>query len=247
MRRFAYILVLLLISILGFGKGKESAFLKAEKLYKANKFEEALVIYNAEIKAKRTTKNILYNIGNCYFKLNKIGLAIAYYEKAKKLDPADKDILANLRFVNAKTEDKINSEDKGLSGWFNRFTHTLTPDSWSNYGIIFWIVGFMTFAIIKLNYLTRKYIGFAWLTFMLGILFTSFGFIHYRDLARANKAVIIEGMVQVKANPSNTSKNLYILHEGAMINLNQTRENWLEVSVDNDNFGWIRREEAEII
>ncbi len=62
-----------------------------------------------------------------------------------------------------------------------------------------------------------------------------------------NKVVVIEGTVQIKSSPSESAKDLYILHEGAKINLHQIRESWYEISIDNENYGWVKKAEVEII
>lgn len=247
MKKLISILIICLLNLASFGQTPKSEFLKAEKLYKKNKFEEALAVYHGLIKNKFQGKSLFYNIGNCYFKLEKLGMAIAYYEKAMKIDPSDKDIIANLRLVNSKTDDKINFEEKGLSGWFNKFSHIFNPDTWTKYGLIFWTFAFLTFFLVRMKYLKKSFEIISWLGIIVALVFLSVGYIHHSNLSTQSSAVIIESTVQVKASPTDNSKNLYILHEGAKVNLHQTRESWYEISIDNDNYGWVQKSEAEII
>lgn len=227
----------------------EKTFTRAEKLYRENKFEEALHEYQNLEKHHYAGKELYYNMGNCYYKTAQNGMAIAYYEKALKYDPADEDILANLRLVNSKTEDKINEEEKGLSAWFIRFLHVFSADKWTRLGLMLWLVGFLGFILFKVNFIRSKLQLkiLSWVCVSLGVFSLLLGYLNYRRVNRHSAVVITAPMVQVKSSPSESSKNLYILHEGAKINLHDTNNGWYEVSIDNENYGWVKKEEAVII
>lgn len=240
-------IIFTIVSLSLSAQSPKQLFAKAESLYKAGKFEEALAQYKILEKNNYSGKDLYYNMGNCYFKLGEIGYSIVCYEKAAKYDPADKDIAANLRLANSKTEDKINNEEKGLGGWFNRFIHVLSPDTWTKYGVFLWIFAFVTFLMVRLNFIKKSFEIGAWTSIVVAIVFLLVGFMHYKSLNSHNKVVITQSMVQVKSSPSETAKDLYILHEGAKINLHQVREQWYEISIDNENYGWVQKTEAEMI
>ena len=69
---------------------------EAEELFRAGKFANALSIYEATLKTRPDDAYIYYNIGNCYFKMGSVGLAVANYYRAFRLDPRDSDIRHNL-------------------------------------------------------------------------------------------------------------------------------------------------------
>ncbi|MCB0296035.1 MAG: tetratricopeptide repeat protein, partial [Calditrichaeota bacterium] len=50
---------------------------------------------------------VYYNMGNCYYKQDRTGLAVLYYEKARKLNPNDREINENLQLANLKVKDRI--------------------------------------------------------------------------------------------------------------------------------------------
>jgi hypothetical protein len=54
---------------------------EANLLYSQEKYEEA---YNKYKEIEPKTSNIYYNLGNCAYKLNKLGLALLYWKKAQK-------------------------------------------------------------------------------------------------------------------------------------------------------------------
>lgn len=56
--------------------------------------------------------DLLYNLGNAYFRNAKLGFAIYYYKSALRLRPNDTDILHNLTYAQAMTRDKVDENDE---------------------------------------------------------------------------------------------------------------------------------------
>ena len=50
---------------------------------------------------------IFYNLGNSYYRLNKIGQAVWAYRNAIKFSPRDNDIVHNLKIAEARRTDRI--------------------------------------------------------------------------------------------------------------------------------------------
>ena len=57
---------------------------------------------------------LYYNLGNACFKSGKLGEAILWYERARRLLPHDEDIEANLRFANLVKKDRDPQTEDGL-------------------------------------------------------------------------------------------------------------------------------------
>jgi tetratricopeptide (TPR) repeat protein len=80
---------------------------KAKVLEKLKRFEEAIENYK-KIEGQGAVSSELYlNLGNTHYKLNQVGPAIYYYEKALKLDPINEDVLNNLVFAKRLALDNI--------------------------------------------------------------------------------------------------------------------------------------------
>ena len=85
---------------------------QADSAYMQDNFAKATELYLKIAEEEGTSANLYYNIGNCYFRQGKPGMAILYYERALRLDPSDKDARANLEFVNTKITDEPG--DRGM-------------------------------------------------------------------------------------------------------------------------------------
>lgn len=66
---------------------------QANKYYDESEYSLAVETYETIINNGFESDKLYYNLGNAYFKLNNLPMAIFYYEKAKKLNPYDADIL----------------------------------------------------------------------------------------------------------------------------------------------------------
>jgi SH3-like domain-containing protein len=60
-----------------------------------------------------------------------------------------------------------------------------------------------------------------------------------------NTAVVTDRSVRVKASPSETGTELFIVHEGVTVRLTDKLGDWVYVSLPDGNKGWIK--EASLI
>ena len=79
----------------------QAAFEKANTLYKDGKHAEAAEAY-LELSQTGVSANLLFNMGNAYFKAGELGRALAAYQRALHLAPRHPDIMVNLRIAQRK-------------------------------------------------------------------------------------------------------------------------------------------------
>ena len=79
----------------------QAAFEKANTLYKDGKHAEAAEAYQ-ELSQTGVSANLLFNMGNAYFKAGELGRALAAYQRALHLAPRHPDIMVNLRIAQRK-------------------------------------------------------------------------------------------------------------------------------------------------
>ena len=106
-----YTLFILMISLLAGGasvadettpamqtddQSAHTLFAKANALYKQNKYEEALSLYERLLAQGNVDPVLYYNTGNAYTQLHRPGPAVLMYERALRLDPRDRDAHENL-------------------------------------------------------------------------------------------------------------------------------------------------------
>ncbi|XP_078484235.1 tetratricopeptide repeat protein 16-like [Ciona intestinalis] len=62
-------------------------------------YEESVVLLNKAIKGEKTEKGLYINRGDCFFKLNDLGFALADYQQAMEIDPTCWDIKCRVAVV----------------------------------------------------------------------------------------------------------------------------------------------------
>lgn len=104
-----------------------SLFASGNAAYRAQKYEEAAGYYKDLIGAGYGTAPVLYNAGTAAARLEKKGEAIGYFLRARKLNPRDENIIANLAKVRQpltagqpQTADSLSAESvwKRITGFF---------------------------------------------------------------------------------------------------------------------------------
>ena len=100
---------------------------KAEVAYTKD-YGKAIELYEGLLKTHGESAEIYYNLGNAYYKENKIAPAILNYEQALLLDPGDGDIRFNLQLARQKSVDKIEPVgDFFLHRWFDKVQNMGLP------------------------------------------------------------------------------------------------------------------------
>ena len=251
-----YLLVLLVLPLLSFGNDDADAdagalFKKANEFYAKSQYKDALSLYQQIIDGNYQSAVVYFNMGNAEFKMGDIPSALLYYEKAHKLSPGDEDINFNLRFVNLKTTDKIDAAPEFfLSRWWQAFILSFSAKVLSVWSIIFVLLGsgFLILYFFAGSVAVKKsafYAAFALL--FLGVLSI---FMANRQLSYFDdhkQAIVFSNSVNVKSGPVDKSGTLFVIHEGTKVNIIDTNNDWLKVSLANGNEGWIKTADVKEI
>jgi tetratricopeptide (TPR) repeat protein len=236
------------------GIAKESAdslFLKANKEYAQKDYETAATTYQKVLDAGIRTSSIYYNLGNTHYRLNNLASAILNYERAHRISPNDDDVNANLRFANSKITDKMEVvPELFLKRWWTSFLLLLSVQSWSVFGVLSLLVGFVGLVIylFSLKVELKRFSFYTGLVLiLLGICCISFAGAEESYLQAHKEAIVFNGVVNVKSAPDIKQKTLMVIHEGTKVRIIEPRENWLKVELPNGNIGWVEAASLQLI
>jgi tetratricopeptide (TPR) repeat protein len=241
-----------LVILTGIGKEVRSDNLPGELFNKANSYyqeavyDSALVLYKQIEEKGLESAQLYYNIGNTYFKLNKLPFAILYYEKAKKLNANDDDLTHNLDLANSLIVDKIEPVPQLFFWlWWKWFYDLFSADRWALLSIV---LLFFTLAMAYL-FLASDRIGLRKTGFfsgLAGLLFTilAFGLASqkYYYTQRANEAIVFAPTITAKSSPSANSVDLFVIHEGTKVLLLDETSGWTKIRLANGSIGWLPAE-----
>jgi tetratricopeptide (TPR) repeat protein len=190
---------------------------------------------------------LFYNLGNCYLKQQVSGMAILNYEKALILKPGNDDARHNLDMARALTLDQLEyPESRGLDHALASVVMRMPAQAWVALFVVCWVLAALTFGLWRLRLRKRVLVATAVVLAILSLPLFGAGWMHQQRLTDDTRAVILEPSVRVHAEPSPDGKEVFTLHEGAVVDVLNSENGWLEVQV-NDNVGWILETSASYI
>ncbi len=224
----------------------EDVLKKANDFYKNEQYKKAIETYNTIIEQGYESVGLYYNIGNCYYKLGKLGYAILYYEKALKLNPDDEDVNYNLKIAKAHTVDKIKEVPQiFLVKWWEALLAAFTLQGWAVVSSVFFL-----FFIVALGfyYLTKnisvKRFSFLSGSVLLPLFLLSLFLLIFKYNREVNTkfGVVIENVVNVKQSPDEKSTDAFIVHEGLKFKIEDSLDGWVKVKLPDGKVGWMKKE-----
>ena len=238
------ILFTLFICKTSFADNNTIAFDSANASYAKGDFEKAIKQYESLVENNSVSSELYYNLGNAYFKTNNIGLAILNYERAKKINPDDEDLITNLKLANQKTEDKIDAAPQlFLSEWKNGIINIFNEKEWSMICIVLFSISLLLFGIYILSYnnALKKLGFFGGVLILLATIFIFFIAKNKYELTKNSvDAVIISATATITGSPNEKGTKLFILHEGTKVVVTEEAAEWTEIKIANGNVGWIK-------
>lgn len=224
----------------------QSDFETGVKLYNDSQYDSALGYFKAIEERELASSELYYNLGNCYYKTNQKGLAVAYYLKALRLEPRNEDIKANLGFVRSTLRDK--SDDSLQNPIWNFIKNSSLAFherelTWAVFAVFVMIVGILIFMIfykeknLPLVILLIIFIAIA----LVGgsLLAINLTMNHYTPMG-----VIIEPEVSVLAGPGAISDIRFTAHEGLTFQILRQESGYYEGIFANRLKGWVEISKA---
>jgi tetratricopeptide (TPR) repeat protein len=246
-------IILFILFVLHFGIAEvwHDAFENGNQFYRDGQYQEAIDAYTIALQNGMESGELYYNLGNTYFKLNEMGKARLYYEKAALLLKNDEAIQHNINLVNVQLVDQIPVPPKFiLMDWWEHIINIFPLN------ILTWIVlglfiVFLLFFGLKIYYRHRR--GRFSFNFIYRIAATSLIVFLVILLSRIyvfeteTFAIILKPKVTVYASPDNNGTEVFILHEGTKVRLLRTDRDWFEVKLDDGKTGWLENTYLEKI
>lgn len=226
-------------------------FLKGNEYYQQGDYQAAIGEYKKIIDADYESWQVYYNLGNAYFKQREIAQAILNFERAKKLDPENEDINYNLEIANLATIDRIERLPKFfLMDWISKISQVVSANA------LAWITLSFYLALIVLMILRMflkssqaKKVNFG-IILATAILFAFFaGIFSYRiyENETIKAAVVLVDKVDVKSAPDEAGTDVFTLHEGVKVQIEDRSLSWIKIKLADGKVGWLQENAIEKI
>lgn len=226
-------------------------WLEANENYTKGDYKAALEVYGKIERELGVSSSLYYNIGNCYFKENRLAKAILYYNKAQKLDPSNKEIEHNLAIANALTTSKIKEVPHFfLYRWLESTANIMSSDGWALLSIISLAVLLsMLIAFLLSRKSNRRKITFSIGTAALAVtLLAGMASTYQKSIQMSDKnGIVMNNAVAVKSSPDDSGKDIFVLNEGVKVEISEQIGKWSKITIASGDTGWIITSNIEVI
>ncbi len=223
----------------------------ANDAYRQSRFVEADSLYRFIYNLGKESSELYYNIGNCAVKKNNIAEAILWYERALLLSPSNVDIEHNLRFANALKIDKITPPTEFfIQRYWTSIANWATSSQWAFITLSFFFLLLSSiFAFIITQHKTAKrwILSAVIILIIFNVLTFALGSHKNTEEHHSGAAIIFSHVIKVKSMPSETSTDLFTLHEGTKVFIKDRLSDWIEVETYGDIRGWIPKSSVQEI
>ncbi len=257
--KFPSLLAGLLVSVLilagacraAVAESPEAAFLAGNAHYQNGDYAAAERCYRQILELGTDSGAVYYNLGNACFKQKKLGEAIYYWEKARRLYPGDLEVLQNLKVANGLIVDRIEVPEEAL------------PVRLAASAVHIFTIAQEMRILLALYLLINIFVGFYLLTRMprlafcaltasltagsLMLLFAaSLTWKIYQE-RHDRDGVIVEQKVDVRSGPGMDNITVVTVHEGIIVQVRSEINGWLQISLPNGWNGWLPSSSLRIL
>ena len=249
----ALAILLLLVPAMHLGaQPADSLWNKGVEAYSQGDYELASASWNAIAESGMESVELYYNLGNACFKDGNLSRAILWWERARKLDPSDRDVRHNLEFAEAQTQDRIDSVPEFfLRTWLRKASYLMRSNVWAVLSLLLFALALAMLLLFLLGSRTAlRRTGFftAIAAFLLCLACFGFAAGQKREAQSRDGAIVMQPVASVKSAPSEDSAtSLFVLHEGTKVKIVDTVSGYTLVELADGRQGWISTKAIEII
>jgi tetratricopeptide (TPR) repeat protein len=219
-----------------------TTFYHANALYKDGQYDAAAKEYDELLRSGLVSGNLYFNLGNAYFKAGERGKAILSYERARRLIPGDPDLNANLAYAQSLTGAEACSQALWQVVVFplshRVTTHRLVWTTSAMYTLLLLVLAGYRLWPARPRWLIYAATGLAVLVLIVS---TSLAQQILTDDWQPQAVVISSGEAPTRFEPAENGTVHFVLKEGSLVRVVETRDNWIEVARCDGRRGWIEK------
>ncbi|MFY7671220.1 hypothetical protein ACOSP6_09080 [Tenacibaculum sp. MEBiC06402] len=226
-------------------------FEQANEYYKNQEYSKAITLYEQIEETGEVSSELFYNLGNSYYKINKVGPSIYNYEKALLLNPLNEDAQNNLIFAKRLSLDRIEELPKSVLQKFNE--NYLSKLSYNQWAVLAVILSFLTSCLFLLYYFSQipSYKRFYFTSSILSVIFLiavlSITLNQYKKASNTIQAIVYATEVSVKNEPIKNADEAFVLHEGTKVFVLDEVDDWKKIRLVDGKIGWLKKDQINIL
>jgi len=221
-----------------------SDFNQANGLYSKGQYEKAASAYENILAGGNSNAALYYNLGNAYYKTQRLGKAVLNFERAARLKPRDNDIRFNLNFLRNIVKEPGEPFPEILLTYINNILSLNEMTVICSLFFFLLIAGVIYYVISK----QQKILVFN--TFLLTgvIIFSGWLPIKINKEVLSHEAIIVTGSADVRNGPGTENSVGFTLPEGRKVLVLGAKDDWAAIGLKAEGLkGWIEKKYLEEI
>jgi len=214
---------------------------RGDQFYQQKEYDSAAYYFEQIAAQKPWNAEVYYNLGNTYYRLNRMGPAILNYERALRINPEYKEAKDNLVLAKSRVSNRIQNNNEIF---FVQWWHFLTEGTKATMWTILSLIAFLSvlgFSLVKrlrkgLSSIPPQLIGV--LIVVWSVLLT-LSFAASNNKVTSERAVVMDNDTPLMNN-QHQGKPQILVPEGTTVELKGENNGWTEVQLPDGRTGWIQ-------
>jgi len=215
---------------------------KGNQFYSQKAYDSAAACFELIAAQKPVNAVLYYNLGNTYYRLNRIGPAVLNYERCLNIDPQFRDAKENLLLTETRISNHIQTvSDIFFIKWWNSLTHPVKAAAWSVSALVVFVLACVILLIRKINKTQTKFLpvqvvyvlGFVW------CILITLAIVASNKQMRNVGAVVMQNDTPLLNNELH-GKPITQLPEGTVVTILEEKDMWVNVRISDGRSGWVQ-------
>jgi tetratricopeptide (TPR) repeat protein len=209
---------------------------QAEREYRAGRFEQALALYETALSEPDAAQGpILFNMGNCAFRLGRLAEAVLHYKRARLRLPRDREAAFNLHLAEWRLG--IDSPDRETFGAaVAALAGSFTPRELLVLSGVLQAAGLVGFVLLRRRRASRNVMALLMVLALAG----AARMMHDQWFAGPPAAVVLDSGASLRPLPDAGEHATILLDAGETVRVEEISDQWIKVRHVEGN-GWTER------
>jgi hypothetical protein len=241
MKRLLYIPLLMLYAFSATAADNNALYWKrANEAYQHKQYDTAAAYYEQIVATGVSGTDLYFNLGNAYYKLNRIPDAVLQYERALFTDPANKKAAENLALTQSRITNRIQAPaDIFFVRWWQSVTSSNNATAWAVVSLLCFLALLTALALRRQGILSlpvQVYV-FSGIFFIFFLVFAYTSALHKRS---TRKAVVMTENTPMATEPGQ-AKTQRLIPQGTTVVVTSETGNWLMITLPDGRSGQMPR------
>jgi hypothetical protein len=215
----------------------QERFAAGHAAYTSGDYAEAAYQLRELTREGEWSHGALHNLGNAEWKVSRTGHAILAWERARALDPFDRNTIANLHFVRTQAQLVVPERP-----WFEQYSEWLPSGAWMWAASLSLWGGVALLTLPRLVPMKRADWHQGVAALLLAIFLLSVPAL-VGLYTRSQLGVILEEETAIRLTPTHDAETLTKLAAGEIARIEDSRGDYLYVRAEGNRAGWVKTKE----